>query len=104
MYIITNKTIHFRNLNIAKDERTGENVATVVTKDGDNGEFTVAANSAPQFVPDWVVNDPMFGLSKDDGSILEVEIKKSETKSTKVPVQQDKSGWVKPEENGLESK
>lgn len=104
MYIITNKTIHFRNLKITKDERTNENVATVVTEDGDNGEFIVAASSTPQFVPDWVVNDPMFELSKDDGSILEVEIKNKETKSPKTPVQQDKSGWVKPEETGLESK
>lgn len=104
MYIITNKTIHFRNLKIMKDERTNENVATVVTEDGDNGEFIVQASPTPQFVPDWVVKDPIFDLSKEDGSILEVEIKNKETKAPKAPVQQDKSGWVKPEETGLESK
>lgn len=101
MYIITNKSIMFRNLKIEKNTN-GETVATVNTEDGDQGIFNVVADSKPQFVPDWVKKDPMFDLSVKDGAILEIEIKNAPD-APKVPVQTEKAGWQKPD-NGLESK
>jgi hypothetical protein len=104
MYIITNKSIMFRNLIIEKNATTGENIATVNVKDGDDGVFTVQANSAPQFVPDWVKKDPMYDISVKDGAIMEIEIKDAAAAKAP-PIQTEQAGWQsKPAETGLESK
>ena len=102
MYIITNKTIQFRNLKVDKDQN-GQLVANVIADSENGGDVIVPADSKPQYAPDWIKNDPMFGLSVKDGSILEIEIKGQDAPQA-TPKQQPKAGWAKPEDNGLESK
>lgn len=102
MYIITNKTIQFRNLKVAKDQN-GQLVADLDATSENGGEFIVTAQSAPQYAPDWIKNDPMFALSVKDGAIMEIEIKSQDAAQVN-PKQQPKAGWAKPEDSGLESK
>ncbi len=66
MQIISKKRLRFQNFEITVDPRSNEKVAKLVRS------IEVAPSMRRQDVPDWIVNDDLFDLCVDDGSVIPI--------------------------------